>query len=243
MSVQALSCAFAIRGITSSEKLVLLALANFANEKMECWPSQERIAADTELSERTVWAALNKLEALGMLTRERRKRPDGTRSTDKFTLHFSPIVRSEPVANPAKPTRKSCESQSQSLQEPVATVATLTTFEPSIEEPSVKEGRASRLPPEWVPDPADFLMALDKLGADRAATELEKFRDYWRAVPGAKGRKLDWSATYRNWTRRASESPRHANLNDRHAARLENYDAHWAGADGADQVLAARRAY
>jgi DNA-binding MarR family transcriptional regulator len=242
VSVQALSCAFAIRGISSSEKLVLLALANFANDKMECWPSQERIAADTELSERTVWAALNRLEALGLLSRERRNRADGTRSTDRFTLHFSLTIKSEPLANPAKATRKSCESQSQSLQEPVATVATLTTFEPSIEEPSVKEERASRLPPDWMPDPADVLTALDKLGADRAATELDKFRDYWRAVPGAKGRKLDWSATFRNWTRRAAESSYHANRPDRHAARLENYDAHWAGADGADQVLAARRA-
>jgi hypothetical protein len=29
----------------------------------------------------------------------------------------------------------------------------------------------------------------------------EKFRDYWTAVPGAKGRKLDWLATWRNFVR------------------------------------------
>ena len=29
----------------------------------------------------------------------------------------------------------------------------------------------------------------------------DNFRDYWRAVPGAKGRKLDWQATFRNWLR------------------------------------------
>lgn len=28
-----------------------------------------------------------------------------------------------------------------------------------------------------------------------------KFRDYWRGVPGAKGRKLDWPATWRNFVR------------------------------------------
>lgn len=27
------------------------------------------------------------------------------------------------------------------------------------------------------------------------------FFDYWIAQPGAKGRKLDWSATWRNWVR------------------------------------------
>lgn len=70
------------------------------------------------------------------------------------------------------------------------------------------------LPEGWSPDPDDFLKALDLIGADRAATELEKFTDYWRAVPGAKGRKLDWSATYRNWIRRTAES---APRNDRPA--------------------------
>jgi hypothetical protein len=35
--------------------------------------------------------------------------------------------------------------------------------------------------------------------------ELHKFVDYWRAQPGAKGRKTDWPATWRNWIRRAAE--------------------------------------
>lgn len=137
MSVQALSCAFAIRGISSSEKLVLLALANFANERMQCWPSQDRLAADTELSDRTVWAALKGLETKGVLSRVSRKRADGTRSTDVFTLHFALTVSSEPVADFANSNRNSCEDQSQILQEPVAAVATLTTFEPS-REPSIR---------------------------------------------------------------------------------------------------------
>lgn len=36
------------------------------------------------------------------------------------------------------------------------------------------------------------------LDADLTAA---KFRDYWRAVPGAKGTKLDWLATWRNFVR------------------------------------------
>ena len=32
----------------------------------------------------------------------------------------------------------------------------------------------------------------------------KRFRDYWIAVPGAKGRKVDWLATWRNWVRRES---------------------------------------
>jgi hypothetical protein len=35
--------------------------------------------------------------------------------------------------------------------------------------------------------------------------ELDKFRDHWTDQPGAKGRKVDWIGTYRNWIRRAAE--------------------------------------
>ena len=31
------------------------------------------------------------------------------------------------------------------------------------------------------------------------------FRDYWNAMPGAKAKKLDWPATFRNWLRRTVE--------------------------------------
>ncbi|MFW6341275.1 MAG: hypothetical protein ACOC0Q_10440, partial [Wenzhouxiangella sp.] len=36
--------------------------------------------------------------------------------------------------------------------------------------------------------------------------EAAKFIDYWRGVPGQKGVKLDWPATWRNWIRRAAEN-------------------------------------
>lgn len=35
--------------------------------------------------------------------------------------------------------------------------------------------------------------------------EHQKFVDYWCAQPGAKGRKVDWPATWRNWIRHAWE--------------------------------------
>jgi hypothetical protein len=147
MSVQALTMAFAARGLSPSEKLVLLALSNYADEDLRCWPSQERLAFDTELSARTVWAALKALQGEGIITRLARKRQDGTRSTDVFTLCFSAEGRNKPLANPAKTTRKSCENHSQSLQDQLATVATLTTFEPSIEEPSEEANANARMTP------------------------------------------------------------------------------------------------
>jgi hypothetical protein len=38
--------------------------------------------------------------------------------------------------------------------------------------------------------------------ADRIRAIADEFRDYWVAVPGSKGCKLDWLATWRNWVRK-----------------------------------------
>ena len=66
----------------------------------------------------------------------------------------------------------------------------------------------TRLPENWTP-PND---AIDAMRAECPSvdlrTEYAKFVDYWRGVPGAKGRKTDWVATWRNWIRRANEQTR-----------------------------------
>ncbi|TNW25629.1 DUF1376 domain-containing protein [Xylella fastidiosa subsp. pauca] len=61
----------------------------------------------------------------------------------------------------------------------------------------------SRLPDDWAPSEVDVLYATQQ-GVD-GRYEAEKFRDYWHSVAGAKGRKQDWEATWRNWIRRAAE--------------------------------------
>lgn len=60
--------------------------------------------------------------------------------------------------------------------------------------------RASRLALRTLPEEWEA-WCIEKR-ADLKPTEVwERFRDYWTAVPGAKGRKLDWEATWRNWCR------------------------------------------
>lgn len=82
-----------------------------------------------------------------------------------------------------------------------AAPATATTSKPS----KASKARGARLPDGWVPD--DDLIAWTKVNAPAAANalELDRFRDYWTAQPGAKGRKTDWAATWRNWARRCQE--------------------------------------
>ena len=56
-----------------------------------------------------------------------------------------------------------------------------------------------RLPDEWGPSEALCAFA-DGLGIAGHSLEeaVAEFRDYWRSIPGQRGRKLDWDATFRN---------------------------------------------
>lgn len=66
--------------------------------------------------------------------------------------------------------------------------------------------RGSRLSEDWYPSEQDTAFAAGEgLSFDAVEREIERFRDYWIAQPGQKGVKLDWSATWRNWIRRATE--------------------------------------
>lgn len=62
-------------------------------------------------------------------------------------------------------------------------------------------GRGTRLPD-------DFPLAAEMIAWARENTptcgisDHDAFCDYWRAVPGAKGKKLDWISTWRNWMRK-----------------------------------------
>jgi len=79
--------------------------------------------------------------------------------------------------------------------------------------------RASRLPPDWSPSPDDIAFAGSVgLANGKAEAEAAKFRDFWTAKSGKDATKLDWSATWRNWVRRAAdEAPRQAS----HSASTE----------------------
>lgn len=82
-----------------------------------------------------------------------------------------------------------------------AAPATANTSKPSKQ----SKARGARIPDGWQPDQA--LADWTRANAPAAANSLEvdRFRDYWTAQPGAKGRKTDWAATWRNWARRCQE--------------------------------------
>lgn len=68
-----------------------------------------------------------------------------------------------------------------------------------------KDAKGTRITGCWSPDPKDWHLAISEIGMPSADRELGKFRDYWIGIPGSRGRKLDWSATWRNWVKKAAD--------------------------------------
>lgn len=143
MSVQAIALSLKKQGLKPSEKLLLLALSNYADDGMRCWPSHKTLASDTGLSQRTILTTFKRLEGAGLLVRTARDRADGSRASDIITLTLGGETispRGETVAPPVgKPLRGGGEM-----------VSPLTTFEPSTEpskgllsaEPSARRTKA-----------------------------------------------------------------------------------------------------
>lgn len=72
MSMMLMVKAMRIRVGNPLRKLVLIKLADNANDLGECWPSHQHIADQCEISRRSVINHINKLEEMGLLRREYR---------------------------------------------------------------------------------------------------------------------------------------------------------------------------
>ena len=68
-----------------TEKLILIVLANRANNAAECWPSMQSVVEDTGLSERSIQAAIRSMRGKGLVTVEA---GGGRNRTNLYRLHI-----------------------------------------------------------------------------------------------------------------------------------------------------------
>lgn len=87
MSILALAWAKRQRTGSATRKLVLLTLADYADDTGMAWPSQQTLAEDTELNVRSIRRALIDLEKLPLIKRYKRApMPSGERQSDRIQL-------------------------------------------------------------------------------------------------------------------------------------------------------------
>lgn len=87
MSVRATNWAWSLEEVMGSEALVLLALADQANDEGFCWPSQQKLAPKARQSVSTLRRSLRSLEKMGLLTTITRSSTRGRRS-NVYLLHI-----------------------------------------------------------------------------------------------------------------------------------------------------------
>lgn len=193
-----------------ADKIVLLALADNANDEGFCYPSINTLSGKCGMDERTVRRVIKRLEETGHVT----ERPRPGRSST-FTVHPGQSARTTPGTVPAgfKSRGSGTQPGPPRAERPDTPGGApgITIIEPPTE-PSLDRGaaRAKRSPEVAKRLPDDFgltdlrrqVAMAEHLDPDR---EFANFRDHWRSASGAKARKHDWDATWRLWCRRALE--------------------------------------
>ena len=87
--------------------------------------------------------------------------------------------------------------------------------------------RGTRLPDGWQPSDAVREWARSEFPNVDVATVLPEFTDYWKSVPGHRGCKLDWDATFRNRVRyiAARQRKHHGSHRESAAERVARINA------------------
>lgn len=93
--------ALSTRVKNSSRKLVLIKLSDNANDEGICWPSITHIAAQCEMSTRTVQRHLRDLEKAGFIQIEERQRNNFVNRSNLYTLKFSEGQVYSPESDPS----------------------------------------------------------------------------------------------------------------------------------------------
>lgn len=92
-------------------------------------------------------------------------------------------------------------------------------------------GKGSRLPTDWKPNTEEIAYCKQTRPDLDPTRVAEDFADYWHAIPGSKGVKLDWSATWRGWVRKQFASGK------KHAEETREWHETVAGIDAKAREL------
>lgn len=109
MSLKCLTWAWEQEGIVNqTDLLVLLALADHAGDKNDCYPSQATLARKARCSVDTVQRSLLRLEADRYITRKPRGASTGGRISDLYQLHLDRVAMNTSATgtSPSKLGRK-----------------------------------------------------------------------------------------------------------------------------------------
>lgn len=200
MSVKALDRVWDFSLSRGAARLVLLALADWADDEGFCYPGLVAIAAKARLSKAAVVLALKRLEADGEIritvrghaqpdpVKDNFRRPGGWQPTNYYQVTpAGKVVQSvdRPRKRTGGPIHETKVVQSIVKGGPIGAthIRNEPSLDPSIEPSVLKAGALPRLPPEDTPDDNLNVITklahtlLDVLGLPKAADEIGEYTD------------------------------------------------------------------
>ncbi|EAV1861281.1 helix-turn-helix domain-containing protein [Salmonella enterica] len=187
MSMNLMAKAMSIKVGNPLRKLVLIKLADNANDEGECWPSYQHIADQCEVSRSTVKSHIRALEDMGLLKREFRRKGELNQS-NVFYLTLDNAQQIPPESGGAGADLGGGAG---------ADPRTYHSFEP-VKEPLERKKKPSSMPEGFSPSASHQKMA-EEFGIS-LQDEFNKFTDHHLS----KGSKfIDWSRALNTWLRNA----------------------------------------
>lgn len=186
--------------LAATTKHVLLTLSCRMNPSgASCFPSIETLSKETSLSRTSVMTHLQRAAELNWLAIAKRGLEGKQWKRNDYRLSFpthdnKAVIRSEP-------NWKGSQRDGHKVVKEVDTSTSKSTSVNLVQ----RTLKGTRISPNWTLD-EDYIkhaLLLRPIDLDELKGIADEFKDYWIAVPGSKGVKLDWLATWRNWIRRA----------------------------------------
>lgn len=206
--------------LSTSRRMILVVLANFAGDDGHSFPSQDLIAQQAGCKVRSAREHIKWLTDNGFITRHTRNLGQGKGSRTSYKIHRKRLERTDPNSPdnagaefaPAKFARANngdCTGRKPQLtnrQEPSITPNGVNARE-ALTPPKVKTRkpakRGSRVSETWAPSPVDYAHASKKgLSPQEINHEADQFRDY-HISKGTISK--DWSANWRTWCRNSAK--------------------------------------
>ncbi|EAO9432186.1 helix-turn-helix domain-containing protein [Salmonella enterica subsp. enterica serovar Schwarzengrund] len=201
MSMNLMAKAMSIKVGNPLRKLVLIKLADNANDEGECWPSYQHIADQCEVSRSTVKSHIRALEDMGLLKREFRRKGELNQS-NVFYLTLDNAQQIPPESGGAGADRGGAGADRGGAGADLGGGAgddprTYHSFEP-VKEPLERKKKPSSMPEGFSPSASHQKMA-EEFGIS-LQDEFDKFTDHHLS----KGSKfIDWSRALNTWLRNA----------------------------------------
>jgi len=245
VSVKAISWAWEQQGLTHCEKLVLLALADHADDEGFCWPGVTRVAKKCGMSERGVRGAIKSMASVkhSLISIQRRFGNGGVQQSNLYRLIFERAKHPEAGSPQPEHSSPSPESRSRgpgtgqqgdpehsspkpSLEPSIEPSTTTNTAEQNVISPKLAKSTTTKrrrgltqIDPNFQPDLTTRNRLIQHGINDQFITEqISEFVAYWLETGESK---KAWQNTFfnnvkRQWIR--SQSINHNKVSNNYAA-------------------------